>query len=92
MDMRAVTADEVKHAVQDAGITRIQIRDCSMCHYPLSYLISDDEIAYDAGCNCVSYHNIEPRTWDDLARHFNIQKPEIRARMWNELMGSPLTE
>lgn len=44
----------------------------------------DDVIAlYDPSCGCSSRGSGgEPRSWDEFAHVFNMQKPDVRARMW----------
>lgn len=67
------TAEEFKQAAQTHNITSWNIRDCSLCGYPLSYYFDGDNVSYDSGCDCISFSNIQPRSWEDVAEHYNRQ-------------------
>lgn len=43
-------------------------RSCSMCGYMMKwfYRPENEQLYYDSGCDCVSYHNYQPRQFDDL--------------------------
>ena len=87
--MENVTVEQVQQAVQERGITLWKLRECSICLAPLTYAFGQDGITYDRSCGCVTYSEPpEPRTWEDVAKQFNIQKPEIRKRMWGEFLAS----
>lgn len=70
------TAEELKIQAKLKGITRWPVHDCSMCGYPCGYIINGDRVAYDSGCDCVTYSNVQPRSWDDLAYAYNLNQPE----------------
>ncbi len=70
------TSDELRAQAQYKGITKWTIHSCSMCGYPCGYIIDGDTVAYDSGCDCVTYTNIKPRSWDDLAEAYNLNQPE----------------
>jgi hypothetical protein len=85
--MDQVTTDEVKAAIVGSNVKRWKLHNCSMCGYPCSYLFAAEDVGYDAGCDCVSYHNIRPSSYGEVADTLNMQKPEIRQRMWDEMIG-----
>lgn len=82
-----ITADDVKTAIQSAGIERIVVRDCSICGYLMSYLISGDEVGYDAGCNCGMGFNIRPSSFADLAESHNMQTMEKHRANYRKMFG-----
>lgn len=87
--MKEVTAEQVKQAADERNIGYWKLRECSMCFTPIGYVIDGDGPAFDSNCGCVSYHTPpEPCGWDKLADTFNMQKPEIRERMWGDFLAS----
>ena len=76
-----VTGEEVQAAVAKAGITRVYVRDCSICNYKMHYIFHDGQPYYDAGCDCSSMGPSDPtqRSWQDIARLINIQ-PSVEGR------------
>lgn len=60
-----------------------------MCDYPLKYIFSLDkeQVSFDAGCDCVTYSNIQPRSWGDLAEHYNMQTSEEYIAEMDEFWG-----
>lgn len=80
-----VTAQEVEEAVKKSGITRLHIRNCSMCNYPLAYLFEQGDVGFDAGCDCVTYHNIRLSSYQAVADHVNIQNDEWAAKIWAKI-------
>jgi len=72
--MNYAVADEVKTAALAAGITRVEVRPCSMCGYLMAYLIKGEELWYDPGCDCTTRDSyLEPRNWSDAADWINMQ-------------------
>lgn len=71
------TVDELKQQAKDKNITHYPVRECSICGYTLEYLIRNDQVYYDSGCDCVS-HSAGPqlRSWEDLAECYNRNQPE----------------
>ncbi len=70
------SAEDFKKQAKEKGITRWVIHHCSMCDYPCGYLFNGDKVEYDAGCGCVTYRDVQSRTWDNVAEHYNMQKNE----------------
>jgi hypothetical protein len=68
--------EELKEQATKIGLHRWRVHNCSMCGYPCGYEIHDNEVFYDSGCDCVSYSNIQPRSWEDLANSYNMNQPE----------------
>ena len=82
--MENKTAEDFKKQAKIKGIKRWGIHNCSMCGYRCGYIFSNDgeNVDYDSGCNCVTYHNIEPRDWDNVASQYNMQEhPEVIKEM-----------
>jgi hypothetical protein len=90
--MTEVTGEQVKEAMTAAGITRVVIRECSMCGYPLAYLRAGDCLAYDAGCNCTGRSVLEPRSWFDAARLINMQSDQVWRNKFRTDFGLPTEE
>lgn len=70
------TADELRAQAKLKDITFYLVHHCSMCNYPCGYVIKGEEVFYDSGCNCVTYNNVEPRSWEELASTYNLNQPE----------------
>ncbi len=70
------TADELKAQAKLNNITVYPVHNCSMCGYPCGYIIDGDTVSYDSGCDCVTYSNVQPQSWEDLARTYNMNQPE----------------
>jgi hypothetical protein len=60
----------LKHEIQSWPI-----RNCSFCHYQCGYFFSPDleNVVYDTGCDC-SWGGEQPRDWEDVAEHYNLQE------------------
>lgn len=71
--MRNTTAEELKQACHKHKIERVNVRQCSICNGWIGYVISGDSIAFDSGCDCVSYGGWMARTWQDAAECVNMQ-------------------
>lgn len=67
------TADDFKQAVEDRGITKWPVHDCSICGYPCGYIFQEGLVGYDSGCDCVNYTNIQLRSYEDVAEFYNRQ-------------------
>jgi len=88
--MNEITLVELLRTIRERDIRRWTLRECSMCGRPLYYIFENpDEVWFSSACDCVRYESApEPRTWDEVLRCFNMQTPEIRARMWAEFVAS----
>lgn len=100
------TIDELKAQVQEKGITFWPIHNCSFCSYSCGYHFHGEDVFYDSGCDCVTYNNFQPRSWDDVAQVYNMNQPENNPKVsqdyldrtdtvWqfnNELKAAPCTE
>lgn len=89
MSMDRVTGAQVAELVATHNITRWRLRCCSICDAPLYYYFVPAGAVFDSACDCSSHHSDpEVRSYDDVAEGvFNIQTPEVRARMWAELLS-----
>lgn len=80
--MRNTTADEIKQSCRKHKIERADVRQCSICHAWIGYVITGDNIAFDGGCDCTSYGGWSSRTWHDAADFVNIQtNMEVKKRV-----------
>jgi hypothetical protein len=70
------TANELKAQAKLKNIEVYPVHDCSMCGYPCGYVIDGDNVSYDSGCYCTYRFVVEPRSWEDLARCYNMNQPE----------------
>lgn len=86
--MNEVTAEQVQKAVNDRGIFSYSPRSCSLCSAPLRYLFSraGNAVAFDSRCGCGGDSQPNPRSFVDVANHFNLQTPEIRAAIWADFL------
>lgn len=87
--MDLITTDQLREAVHEHNIIAWDIRTCSICGHPVRYLFDGINVAFDSNCDCTSYPSIpQQHTWEDFADTFNRQKPEVRARLWNDFIES----
>lgn len=89
MDMnyiKRVTPEQIRESVIKNNIDCFPIHDCAICgctvgyrffHYPC-------EVIFDSTCGCSSYQNLNPREWEDVAEHINIQTNEDIAKEYME--------
>lgn len=73
-----ITGEDVKKAMKEAGLSRIVVRDCSMCSYPLAYVVKGDDLYFDRGCWCGT-KGVGPLakiSWNDPASMINMQSRE----------------
>lgn len=78
--------DEFRVAAKERGIAKWLNHDCALCGYPCSYLFyrfAEQEVLYDAGCNCVpNPSELRPSSWRSVAEHYNMQSnPAVCAEM-----------
>lgn len=86
--MESVTAEQVRQAVRERGVTAWMLRDCSICHTPLHYHFLPEYVEFDSNCACVTYWAPPQRDgYEAVADLLNRQTPDIRARMWNEMLA-----
>lgn len=71
--MKKRLADEFKAKQVERNIKRWNIHACGMCGYECGFLFRTGWIGYDRGCNCTNGGDIEERTWEDVAAHYNLQ-------------------
>jgi hypothetical protein len=77
---RGVTGEEVRAAVEAAGIQSIDHHDCRGCGYMTQYQVHDGRLYFCPGCFCGSrFSPPEPRDWGDAADWINMQsRPDVR--------------
>ena len=80
------TKEELKLQAEKIGLEKWTVHTCSMCGYPCGYLIKGEEVFYDSGCFCVGRVDIEKRSWDDLAKTYNMNQPERNPKISQEYL------
>lgn len=85
------TAEQVQAAVAEHGIQQWALRSCSSCTVSLYYVFDNGRVGFAPGCGCSDSGVIYERSYSDLAGTFNMQTPEVRARMWDDFLkaGQP---
>ena len=85
----SVTADEVKAA--SAGERRaVHLRDCSICGYPITYIVYHDELFVDSGCWCMKGPpTITQLDWQKAADLINMQTNLEHRNRFREGFGLP---
>lgn len=88
-DTSPKTPQQFKEQAQNLKILDWGLHNCSICDYPCGFLFNDNmEVYYDKGCNCtIGGPNIFPRTWEDVAQHYNMQTAPIVINKMNEYWG-----
>ena len=83
------TIEQFKNAAIEKKIIKWNIHDCSMCGYDCGYVFAPDyeHVGYDSGCDCVSYKNINPSSWEDIRDHYNNQTNLEYIKTMNEFWG-----
>src|SRR3954453_16956894 len=89
--MGRVTAEQVRDAIAERQITEWPLRACARCGEPVAYVFRNGLVFFDPACGC-SLRAMELRTWREVADTLNRQTPEIRARMWREMLHLPVEE
>lgn len=79
--------DEFKQAIKVKEIKFWPIHNCSFCHYECGYLFREDKVFYDSGCHCVTYLNVRPMVWLDVANMYNVQRNEKMIKKFDEFFG-----
>ena len=70
-----VTAKQVCEAVEQAGITRIDHHDCSICGHMVYYSVNQGQLFFNSGCGC-SWSPARPSSWEEAAEYINMQSRE----------------
>lgn len=79
--------EEFALAAAEGGITRWNIRSCSICGVPLNFLFAPDgTVTFQSGCACL-WSDPSPRSWDDVAAHYNMQRAEHVIARYDEFWG-----
>lgn len=78
-----ITADQVKEAMINNGITAVDHHNCSFCGYMTRYIRDGENLFFDRGCDCgCGWENLEPRSYENAADWINMQSnPEAKARL-----------
>jgi hypothetical protein len=85
-----VTGDQVREAMQAAGITYVEHHACGLCGYMTNYQVIDGALYFYPGCDC-SYGPRERRSFQDAADWINMQSSDTaRARLLQRFGLLPL--
>ena len=71
----AVTGEQVRAAVLEAGVTHIPHHACAFCGEWVGCLVHGKDLYFDPSCGCASSPP-EPRAWSDAADWINMQTSE----------------
>lgn len=75
------TGEEFAQAAREHDITWWPIRGCTFCEVPIGYVFEDGGVAFSSACGCNALDGLEPRGWEDVARHYNMQaSPAVIAK------------
>lgn len=80
----AKTGEDFRRQAETIGLTYWPVRRCSLCGYLLAYIFEGNTVRYDAGCYCVVYQRIEPRSWDEVADFYNMQSCPATVKEFDE--------
>jgi hypothetical protein len=82
------TADQLKEQAKKIHLTFWPIHDCSICGYTCGYYFEHDweDVFYDSGCDCVTYSNIQERSWENVADNYNLNQPENNPKISKEFL------
>jgi hypothetical protein len=86
--MEMVTGDQVKEAVQKAGLNWVNHHNCGCCGVMVGYVIDGDQISFRSGCGC-SWPPDRPTTWGEAAEHINRQQ---RTGKWGDVAAKVAKE
>lgn len=73
--------------VAKLNLTEWNIRNCSLCEYPLKYIFTGSRVCFDSGCYCTNSSKITEIGWDHIVNFYNMQThPDVIKEM-NEFWG-----
>lgn len=83
------TAEDFKEAAKTVMPHKFHVHRCSMCKYPCGYVFSPDYeyVGFDMGCDCAPEYTVNPSSYDDIARYYNIQKNYGHIKEMNDFWG-----
>jgi hypothetical protein len=83
------TAQEFKDAAKIIKPSKFHIHRCSMCKYPCGYVFSPDYecVGYDIGCDCTKRYIINPSSYDDIERYYNMQNNDGHIKEMDDFWG-----
>lgn len=72
-----VTGEEVKSAMINAGIEKVNHHDCCICGVITYYFREGEQLGFNSGCGC-GFGEWKPRPceWKEAANWINMQKNE----------------
>jgi hypothetical protein len=89
--LHALTADYIRQVWRQKNISKLTIRECSICDYPIKYLVNLSELYIDTWCNCSSRHE-PPRYvgWQQLVDNIRNCQTEENKKETAKLYGFAL--
>lgn len=86
-----LTKEHLIQAAKDKHITKWTIDECSVCDYPIHFLIrSENEVLFDGGCNCSDVETLRDKyvksSWQDIIDTIlNLKENELvkAIKFWN---------
>lgn len=75
-----ITGEQVRDAMIDGNILRVEHHTCTFCRYPCAYLRAGEQLFFDPGCDCGIRGEPEPRTWQEGADFINRQLDDAQRR------------
>jgi hypothetical protein len=79
-----VTAEQVKEAMEAAGIDRVDHHACSLCGFMTCFIVLEpDVLVFDHGCWCSTQGPAMPRRtdWEEPANWINSQSEEWQKKL-----------
>lgn len=83
------TPEEFQAQAETIGLTRWEMHNCSICGYPCAFLFRGGKVFFDGSCWCSTESSPpSPRSWADVAEHYNRNQPEQNPRITAEWVAS----
>lgn len=75
--MNKITGEQVKKAMIDNNIDRVDHHDCGGCGAMVYYYREDEYLFFNSNCGCSSFRTVPKREdWRDAANWINMQTNE----------------
>lgn len=72
-DISTVTGEQVKEAMIDREITRVDHHECGICGFMVYFSRDGEQLYFNSRCDCVGVADPEPRSWEHAADWINMQ-------------------
>ena len=80
-------ASDFEKAQKENAISRWPIHDCAICGYHCGYVFRGENVFYDSGCSCGNFNGFQPRDFESVADHYNMQDSPRVIKEMNEFWG-----